>query len=84
MVSVQEARYIGLAATLAVVSPKPPWLNGGCSMASDVAGIRPASRSFSRARGNGCVVVFGKLACDVVGQHPELVYARGAGAVDDE
>ena len=34
--------------TLAEVSPNPPWLNGKGAMASEVAGMAPASRSSER------------------------------------
>ena len=34
--------------TLAEVSPNPPWLSGKCAMASEVAGMAPASRSSER------------------------------------
>ena len=47
-ISAHEAQCTGVAVTLAEVSPNPPWLNGKCAMASEVAGMAPASRSSER------------------------------------
>ena len=36
-ISAHEAQCTGVAVTLAEVSPNPPWFNGKCAMASEVA-----------------------------------------------
>ena len=45
---------------------------------------RACVKKLGKARGNGGVVVLGELGCDVGRQHPELVYATGACAVEQE
>ena len=47
-------------------------------------GDRACVKKLGKARGNGGVVVLGELGCDVGRQHPELVYATGACAVEQE
>ena len=67
--------------TLAEVSPNPPWLNGKLWRGGwDGAGVK----KLGKAPGNGGVVVLGELGCDVGRQHPELVDATGACAVEEE
>ena len=45
---VEDAHEAQCTVTLAEVSPNPPWLNGKCAMASEMAGMAPASRSSER------------------------------------